>query len=689
MDLYLQKIVQKFDWHSLRDLWLDFNFSRFTDTKTLFDYQQQALKNTAKALHKYYVDCGGDKQQFFQLFLDNGLEEKIDLDLYRNKNLQKIFEQFDKDFPIQDNKIAGYNFINRMSFWMATGSGKTLIIVKIIELLYYLMKHGLIPQKDILFLTYRDDLLQQFKTHLDEFTKANHFLLNFYSLKDYENKKRDTRLSFDNELTVFYYRSDLIGDRHKDKIIDFKNYDNNGNWYIILDEAHKGDKEDSKRQQFYSILSRNGFMFNFSATFTNVIDFVTCVYNFNLEQFIQNGYGKQIYISHNNLDNLSLRDNLNIQAKQRVILKILLLLTYINKQKNLIGPNFYHKPLLLTLVNSVNTEDSDLLLFFKELEKIAYEQNDDNILSAAKAELYQELNNYCEFTNEKIKIDYEKIEKYTYQDILENVFHANKSGKIEVLKIPGNKQEILLKLTTSDRPFGLIKIGDISEWIKNKLSGYEIIEKFENQSIFKQINKNDSDITILMGSRSFYEGWDSNRPNIILYINIGKGTDARKFVLQSLGRGVRIEPIPGKRKRLISLRNNNEIAPGDFKEIQNYAPVLETLFIYGTKAENIKEVIEALKQEKQEELIGDLFEINPDIQDKTLFIPVYTESETILMDEEHPIKFAIHPEDYELLKKLFAYLSDRVLLVKYNCDPKVLKKTQEYLRNQILRLFHT
>lgn len=192
-----------------------------------------------------------------------------------------------------------------------------------------------------------------------------------------------------------------------------------------------------------------------------------------------------------------------------------------------------------------------------------------------------------------------------------------------------------------------------------------------------------------MGSRSFYEGWDSNRPNIILYINIGKGTDARKFVLQSLGRGVRIEPIPGKRKRLISLRNNNEIAPGDFKEIQNYAPVLETLFIYGTKAENIKEVIEALKQEKQEELIGDLFEINPDIQDKTLFIPVYTESETILMDEEHPIKFAIHPEDYELLKKLFAYLSDRVLLVKYNCDPKVLKKTQEYLRNQILRLFHT
>jgi type III restriction enzyme len=30
-----------------------------------------------------------------------------------------------------------------------------------------------------------------------------------------------------------------------------------------------------------------------------------------------------------------------------------------------------------------------------------------------------------------------------------------------------------------------------------------------------------------MGSRSFYEGWDSNRPNVANFINIGVGTDAR------------------------------------------------------------------------------------------------------------------------------------------------------------------
>ncbi len=95
---------------------------------------------------------------------------------------------------------------------------------------------------------------------------------------------------------MFYYRSDNLSDEQKEKIIDFRNYDNNGQWYILLDEAHKGDREDSKRQQIYSILSRHGFIFNFSATFTDPREIVTTAYNFNLSEFIRKGYGKHIYI---------------------------------------------------------------------------------------------------------------------------------------------------------------------------------------------------------------------------------------------------------------------------------------------------------------------------------------------------------------------------------------------------------
>ena len=63
-----------------------------------------------------------------------------------------------------------------------------------------------------------------------------------------------------------------------------------------------------------------------------------------------------------------------------------------------------------------------------------------------------------------------------------------------------------------------------------------------------------------MGSRSFYEGWDSNRPNILLFINIGVRKESKKFVLQSVGRGLRIEPLKNKRKRLQNLINTKEVA---------------------------------------------------------------------------------------------------------------------------------
>jgi len=150
-----------------------------------------------------------------------------------------------------------------MSFWMATGSGKTLIIVKLIELLGKLIAEKELPAHDILFLSHRDDLLDQFKNHVEEFNSFNfETKINLKNLRDYESVKRENALPFaKNEITVFYYRSDLIADIQKEKIVNFRNYDNSGKWYILLDEAHKGDKEDGKRQILYSILSRNGFLF--------------------------------------------------------------------------------------------------------------------------------------------------------------------------------------------------------------------------------------------------------------------------------------------------------------------------------------------------------------------------------------------------------------------------------------------
>lgn len=686
MRLYLQDIVDDIPFENLPTKWQGFDFSRFSKDKALFDFQKQGLQNALKGLWLYFKNKKADKQSFFNLYHDNSFEENFDYNLKKKAEgkTAKFLLEYDKDYPVLDSKISFEHFINRMSFWMATGSGKTLIIVKMIEFLGKLIAEKELPARDILFLAHRDDLLDQFENHVEEFNSFNFDTkINLKSLRDYESVKRENALPFSkNEITVFYYRSDLISDEHKEKIVNFQNYDNDGQWYILLDEAHKGDKEDSKRQILYSILSRNGFLFNFSATFTDPRDFATCAFSFNLSKFVEEGYGKHIYVSSSEISAFRGQGDFSPIEKQKIVLKTLLLLAYINKHYEKIrqvDDSLYHHPLLLTLVNSVNLEESDLELFFKELEKVAKNNIIADLLNEAKEQLVHEFSNHSTFEFEQLGcvINTDLISKLDYKDILKYVLNANTPGKIEVLKIPGNRQELIFKLTTADKPFALIKIGDISCWLKDKLEGYEINESFENESYFQQINSDDSDINILMGSRSFYEGWDSNRPNLILFVNIGVGIDAKKFVLQSVGRGVRIEPQKNMRKRLQDLHNAGVVKDQLFEKVKDFILPIESLFVFGTNAENLKEIIATLKAEKQDKNLGDAFIVNPEAQKHLLLLPVYKTAEKIFAEESQPQKYLVSEDDFRLTKNFYEFLGDKVAVAKYDCDVKVLKKARE------------
>jgi superfamily II DNA or RNA helicase len=696
--LYLQNTIDDISFETLPITWQGFDFARFSNDKTLFDFQQNALKNALRGLWLFFKDKNADKQSLFNHYKLNGFEENFDYDLKKKQDSKtaKYLLEYDKDYPAIDSKIPFSHFINRMSFWMATGSGKTLIIVKLIELLGNLIAEKELPTRDILFLAHRDDLLDQFKNHVEEFNSFNFDTkINLKNLRDYESVKRENALPFaKNEITVFYYRSDLISDEQKEKIVNFRNYDNNGEWYILLDEAHKGDKEDSKRQILYSILSRNGFLFNFSATFTDPRDFATCAFNFNLSRFVEEGYGKHIYVSSAEISAFRGQDDFSPIEKQKIVLKTLLLSTYINKyfeKIRKVDNALYHRPLLLTLVNSVNVEDADLELFFRELEKVAKNEIRADLLQKAKEELVQEFRDDAKFEFEKLEctINADLISKLDYKDILKYVLNAKTPGKIEVLKIPGNRQELIFRLMTAEKPFALIKIGDISGWLKDKLEGYEINESFENESYFRQINRDDSDINILMGSRSFYEGWDSNRPNLLLFVNIGVGSDAKKFVLQSVGRGVRIEPQKYQRKRLQNLFNAKEVEEQLFEKVKNLILPIESLFVFGTNAENLKEIIKTLKEEKQDKNLGDVFILNPEAQKHLLLVPVYKNSERIFAEEEDPQKYPINREDFDLTAQFYGFIGDKIALAKYDCEVKVLKKAKESFSEKNKNRYYT
>jgi len=373
----LQSMIEDINFDNLSSNWSLLDTVSFSKKKKLWDFQQEGLKNAIKVLYLFFKEDQANKSKFYQRYRLNGLDEDLErsLDIRLAKVKRRIASILQEYYLIEDKKIKFENFINRAAFWMATGSGKTLLIVKLLEVLKRLMDAGEIPKKDILILTHRDDLIDQLKKHVEEFNELvteRGFRINLVELTEYDRVKRESLLPYLDQITAFYYRSDLISDEQKEKLVDFRNYENGGNWYILLDEAHKGDKEESKRQMFYSIMSRNGFLFNFSATFVDPRDIVTTAYNFNLEKFISQGYGKHIYLLKQEVRAFREKEDYNRAEKQKIVLKSLILLTYVKKMARKIrevAKNIYHEPLMLTLVNTVNLieakqEKPDLKLFF-------------------------------------------------------------------------------------------------------------------------------------------------------------------------------------------------------------------------------------------------------------------------------------------------------------------------------------
>jgi hypothetical protein len=693
----LQTLLNAIQFDALPPAWTTLDLARFSQNKKLWDYQQAALQNAIKALWKYYTEetVTERKPSFFAWYRDQQIT-LADLPLGKKRDQATLLSAY---YPLQalaaptkgagESVIAAEHFVNRLGFWMATGSGKTLVLIKLIEVLWTLMGRDLIPQNDILVLTHREDLLRQLREQINEFNTLGGLYIRLKDLKEYAEVKRSfPSLLGHQEITIFYYRSDNLSDIQKERIVNFRNYENLGRWYLLLDEAHKGDKEDSKRQHIYSILSRNGFLFNFSATFTDPRDILTTAHEFNLASFIAAGYGKHLVLLTQENRAFRKDEDFTDEEKQKIVLQSLLVLTYIHKARQKLceaaGAELYHRPLLLALVNSVNTESADLKLFFAQLERIAKGELGRDAFSRAKNDLWQEWKAEPAWLYEGTHFtpDQSLFISLTMQDILQAIFNADSYAAIEVLVRPSNNQELAFKLKSTAAPFALIRIGDTSKWQKEMLAGYELVEGFSDESFFQKLNADDSTINLLMGSRSFYEGWDSNRPNVITFINIGTGAEAKKFILQSVGRGVRLQPMPGIRKRLAALAATKSIDHWLYTQAKPFLPAVETLFIFGTNRTALESVLRELDQEqaKEEGIPLPLVVNQAAIQGQPLLIPTYQDAGQPLIDQRAPRKFELPQTELESLQAYLAYLGDeRLLLAHHNLAPRQIGAIQKSL----------
>lgn len=230
----------------------ELELSAFSHTISLQEYQQSALKCALIALKLYMGEITQNHSNETQIVKFKTSAQEL-LKAYQSYQRQNL------------NSLIDRNEINRASFWMATGSGKTIVMIKLVVLLSVLMKRGQIPQKPIMLLAPNDKILGQFRAQIQAFNAFNTTQIHARDLKDFEKISFDGSL-FD-ETLLYIARSDLldtaenVGKDSKAKRLNYKNFLNQSGWYILLDEAHKGDSKDSVRKGYFNALA-SGFASN-------------------------------------------------------------------------------------------------------------------------------------------------------------------------------------------------------------------------------------------------------------------------------------------------------------------------------------------------------------------------------------------------------------------------------------------
>lgn len=179
-----------------------------------------------------------------------------------------------------------------------------------------------------------------------------------------------------------------------------------------------------------------------------------------------------------------------------------------------------------------------------------------------------------------------------YRRICEALFHGR--GALEVWELKNAEGELGLRVSspcagTAAPYFGVVNIGDVPAFKKHlkETLGLEVGEDQFTGSLFATIDRPDSPVTVLVGARKFIEGWSSWRVSTMGLLNMGKGEGS--LVIQLFGRGVRLKG------RGMSLQRS-----GDGRE-DGHPPgleKLETLHIFGWNANYIEAFRAMLEREE-------------------------------------------------------------------------------------------
>ncbi|MCP5174030.1 MAG: DEAD/DEAH box helicase family protein [Moraxellaceae bacterium] len=568
------------------------------------------------------------------------LVAEIYLDYYVNKpqemlvGLNEQLTQYNADKHI-DQQFERYSQddLNKVAYWSATGSGKTLLLhVNILQYLHYFkQKNGDKAHPDkIILLTPNEGLSHQ---HFKELQESG-FEATFF------DKNKIGQGSLDREV-IQIIDINKLADEMGDKTVAVEAF--TGNNLVLVDEGHRGAGTAagawmSRRET----LSKGGFSFEYSATFGQAIGKSDNVYKATLEAqkkkakmlgtekadiiklelddlekqkvkqqalrevyaksilfdysykyFYQDGYGKESLILNLQEAQYSNKRDLYFTACLLAFYQQL----YLFKENNQKLSDYnLEKPLWVFVGNKVNDDDSDILTVILFLAQFL-ENKQGQIITW----LDSLLKSQAELLNDKgHNIFYDrftplmgKSAQDVYSDILKTVFNSNSSQRLNVVNVKGVKGELRLQVGEA-QPFGLINVGD-----ETGLFGQcetHSTQAFLNtqtdsfgQSIFGTINHKDSHLNILIGSRKFTEGWSSWRVSTMGLLNMGKGEGSQ--IIQLFGRGVRLKGQDYSLKRSTRAELNQP-------QLRNlHLDKLQTINIFGVNANYMETFKAYLKEE--------------------------------------------------------------------------------------------
>ena len=395
------------------------------------------------------------------------LYTEISLDLYVKSPakfldcLKKYISKLNKD-RLGGGRVEPYEEtdLKKLAFWMATGSGKTLLMhLNYRQYLHYNRE----PLDSILLITPSEDLTQQ---HLEELQTsgipAHRFDLN-------ENGPLG---SDDNTVRVTEITKLVMEKRGEGETVPVEAFE--GNNLIFVDEGHKGSGGEAWRE-VRDALGETGFTFEYSATFGQALnaagdDALTAEYgkaiafDYSYRYFYDDGYGKDFHIlnlqqetTEDLTDTLLLANLLSFYEQQ---------LVFADQSADL-RPYNLEQPLWLFVGSSVTTLRSDVLtvvrFFHRTLSNRAWATKAIRRLLKGKSGLEDEHGSDLF----KGKFPYlrngrGKSAAAVYRGILERTLHAPSGGGLHIADIRGSQGELGLKAAGSDTYFGLVYIGDTS-----------------------------------------------------------------------------------------------------------------------------------------------------------------------------------------------------------------------------------